>query len=84
MVNVHSVQVVVAVVYIGDLCAWYASALLFAMCSEGIYIYYIVLELAIASLLTLRACAERVTVVVLCVCMSVTHTLFWQYARLKV
>ena len=31
-----------------------------------------------------RACAERVTVVVLCVCMSVTHTLFWQYARLKV
>ena len=31
-----------------------------------------------------RACAERVTVVVLCVCMSVTHTIFWQYARLKV
>ena len=31
-----------------------------------------------------RACAERVTVVVLCVCMSVTHTLFWQYVRLKV
>ena len=31
-----------------------------------------------------RACAERVTVVVLCVCMSVTHTLFWQYGRLKV
>ena len=31
-----------------------------------------------------RACAERVTVVVVCVCMSVTHTLFWQYARLKV
>ena len=27
-----------------------------------------------------RACAERVTVVVLCVCISVTHTLFWQYA----
>ena len=31
-----------------------------------------------------RACAESVTVVLLCVCMSVTHTLFWQYARLKV
>ena len=31
-----------------------------------------------------HACAERVTVVVLCVCMSVTHTLFWQYAQLKV
>ena len=31
VVNVHSVQVVVAVVYIGDLCAWYASALLFAI-----------------------------------------------------
>ena len=31
-----------------------------------------------------RTCAERVTVVVLCVCMSVTHTLFWQYVRLKV
>ena len=30
------------------------------------------------------ACAERVTVVVLCVCMSVTHTIFWQYSRLKV
>ena len=30
-----------------------------------------------------RAFAERVTVVVLCACMSVTHTLFWQYARLK-
>ena len=33
MVNVHSVQVVVAVVCNDDLCAWYASALLFAMCS---------------------------------------------------
>ena len=33
---------------------------------------------------SLCICAERVTVVVLCVCMSVTHTLFWQYARLKV
>ena len=30
------------------------------------------------------ACAERVTVVILCVCMSVTHTLFWQYTQLKV
>ena len=49
------------------------------------------LFLAAASLLPLfinprRACAERVTVVILCVCVctSVTHTLFWQYARLKV
>ena len=31
-----------------------------------------------------RRALQRVTVVVLCVCMSVTHTLFWQYARLKV
>ena len=31
-----------------------------------------------------RAIVERVTVVVLCVCMSVTYTLFWHYARLKV
>ena len=31
-----------------------------------------------------RKSVERVTVVVLCVCMSVKHTLFWQYARLKV
>ena len=29
-----------------------------------------------------RTCVKRVTVVVLCVCMSVTHMLFWQYARL--
>ena len=31
-----------------------------------------------------RACVERITVVVLCVCMSVMHTIFWQYSRLKV
>ena len=33
MVNVHSVQVVVAVVCNDDLVCMYASALLFAMCS---------------------------------------------------
>ena len=32
-----------------------------------------------------RACAARVTVVVLCVCMYVCpNTLFWQYAQLEV
>ena len=32
-----------------------------------------------------RECAERVTVVVSCVCMYVCpHTLFWQYAQLEV
>ena len=34
-----------------------------------------------------RACAERVTVVVSYVCLSVcmsAHTLFWQYAQLEV
>ena len=32
-----------------------------------------------------RACAARVTVVVLCVCLSVCpNTLFWQYAQLEV
>ena len=32
-----------------------------------------------------RACAERVTVVVSCVCMYVCpNTLFWQYAQLEV
>ena len=32
-----------------------------------------------------RACAERVTVVVLCVCLSVClNTLFWQYTQLEV
>ena len=33
VVNVHSVQIVVAVVCSDDLGAWYASVLLFAMCS---------------------------------------------------
>ena len=32
-----------------------------------------------------RACAARVTVVILCVCLSVCpNTLFWQYAQLEV